>query len=120
MHFLLWAKESHQTPNFDTFKCSRENLPNSSCHFSNHKSVFLQILHYSSVSCKITPLYFFGQTLYILRKRNQSRCNFFLTFGCLGQNSPNSCLFLKQQISFFASNFASLFSVMRRNSSALF
>ena len=31
----------------------------SSCHFPNHKSVFLQILHHSSVSWKITPLYFF-------------------------------------------------------------
>ena len=50
IHFLLWTKGSHQSPNFDTFKCSGENLPNSSCHFSNLKSVFLQILHHSSVS----------------------------------------------------------------------
>ena len=49
IHFLLWTKESHQSPNFDTFKCSGENLLNSSCHFSNHKSVFLQILHHSTV-----------------------------------------------------------------------
>ena len=48
IHFLLWTKESHQSPNFDIFKCSGENLPNSSCHFSNHKSVFLQILHHST------------------------------------------------------------------------
>ena len=50
IHFLLWTKESHQSPNFDTFKCSGENLPNSSCHFSNHKLVFCQILHHLSVS----------------------------------------------------------------------
>ena len=31
--FLLWTKGSHQSPNFDTFECSGENLPNSSCHF---------------------------------------------------------------------------------------
>ena len=42
IHFLLWTKESHQSTNFDTFKCSGENLPNS-CHFSNHKSVFSNI-----------------------------------------------------------------------------
>ena len=36
-----------------------ENLPKSSCHFPNRKEVFLQILHYSSVSWKITPQYFF-------------------------------------------------------------
>ena len=56
--FLLWTKGSHQSPNFDTFKCSGENLPNFSCHFSNHQSVSLQNLHNSSVLWKITPLYF--------------------------------------------------------------
>ena len=50
IHFLLWIKESHQSPNFKTFECSGKNLPNSSYHFPNHKSVFLQILHHSSVS----------------------------------------------------------------------
>ena len=47
--FLLWTKWSHQSPNFDTFKCSGENLPNFSSLFSNHKSVSLQNLHISSV-----------------------------------------------------------------------
>ena len=59
MHFLPWAKGSHQSPNFDTFKSSGENLPNF-CHFSNHQSVFLQIFHNSSVSWKIIPLYCFS------------------------------------------------------------
>ena len=58
--FLLWIKGSHQYANFETFNCSGENLPYSSCHFPNHKSVFLQISHHSSVSWKITPLYFFS------------------------------------------------------------
>ena len=42
--FLFWTKESHQSPNFDTFKCSGENLlmSHSSCHFPNHKSVFFK------------------------------------------------------------------------------
>ena len=48
--FLLWTKGSHQNPNFDTFECSGENLPNSSCHFPSNKLAFLQILHHSSVS----------------------------------------------------------------------
>ena len=76
IHFQLWTKESHQSPNFETFKCSGENLPYSSCHFPNHKSVFLQILHHSSVSWKITPLYFLGQTLNTLHNRNQWKCKF--------------------------------------------
>ena len=61
--FLLWIKGSHQSPNFETFKCSGENLPYSSCHFPNHKSVFLQILHHSSVSWKITPPHFFRSNI---------------------------------------------------------
>ena len=60
IHFLLWTKGSHQSSNFVTFKCSGENLPNSSGHFPSNKSVFLQILHHSSLSWKITPLYFFS------------------------------------------------------------
>ena len=59
MHFVLWIKGSHQSPNFETFKHFGNNLPNSSSHFLNHKSVFLQILHHSSVPWKITPLGFF-------------------------------------------------------------
>ena len=46
MHSLLWTKGSYQSPNFDTFKCSGENLPNFPCHFSNHKSDFLRTLHH--------------------------------------------------------------------------
>ena len=76
VNFLLLLKGSHKSPNFETFKCSGENFPYYSCHFSNHKSVFLQILHDSSVSWKITPLYFFKATLYTLHKRNQSKSKF--------------------------------------------
>ena len=60
IHFLLWIQGSHQSPNFETFKYSGKNLPNSSCHFLNHRTVFLQILHHSSVSWDINPLYFFS------------------------------------------------------------
>ena len=67
--FLLWAKGSHQSSNFDTLERSGENMPNSSCHFSNNKSIPLQILYHSSVSCKITPLYFFSSTnIYFAQK----------------------------------------------------
>ena len=56
INFLLWTKGPHQCSNFSPFECSRENLPNSSCYFLNHKSFFVQILHHSSMSWKITPL----------------------------------------------------------------
>ena len=59
IHFLLWIKGSHQIPNIEAFVGSGESLPNFSCHFRNHNSVFFfQILHHSSAPCK-APLYFF-------------------------------------------------------------
>ena len=76
IHFLLWAKGSHQSSNFDTFECSGENLPNSSCHFPSNKSVFLHILHHCSLSWKITPLYFLAQTIYTLLKRSPLKWKF--------------------------------------------
>ena len=50
IHFLLRTKGSHQSSNCDSFECSGENLLNSSCYFPGKKSVFLQILHHSSMS----------------------------------------------------------------------
>ena len=55
---IFSSKGSYESPNIDTFQCSGENLPNSSRHFLNHKLVFFQILHHSSVSLNITPLHF--------------------------------------------------------------
>ena len=92
-------------------------MPNSSCHFPNHKSVALQVLHHSSVSWKITSLYFFRWNIQYFAQQEPVKVQIFQTFECSGQNSPNS--FLKQQISFF-SNFASLFRVMIHNPSVLF
>ena len=129
LHLLLWIKESHQSPNFETLersdKClmsflkaqvsfpssvwsiwsdikhnsfvlfssniiyfgqkqpmkvqtfetsegSDQNSPNS-CHFLNNKLVVLQILHHSSVSWDITPLYFFSWSfIYFQQKASQS------------------------------------------------
>ena len=82
MHFLLWTG-SHENTNFDIFKCFDENLLNLWCHFPNHISVFLQILHDSSVSWNILilPCTFLGQTLYNLHKRDQSKCKYFRLFS---------------------------------------
>ena len=83
IHFLLWTKGSHENTNFDIFKCFDENLLNLWCHFPNHISVFLQILHDSSVSWNILilPCTFLGQTLYNLHKRDQSKCKYFRLFS---------------------------------------
>ena len=51
IHFLSWMKESHQSPNFDTFECSAENFPNSSCHFLNQSKC--KVFRISSARVKI-------------------------------------------------------------------
>ena len=81
---------SHQSLNLGTFECSGESLPNSSCHFSNNKSVFLQILHHSSVSWKITPLYFFSSKIIYFGLKEPINVQIFETSKCSGQNLSNS------------------------------
>ena len=63
-------KEPIKVNIFETFKWSGQNLSNSSCQFSNDKLIPLQILYHSSMSWKITPLYFLAQTIYTLLKRS--------------------------------------------------
>ena len=50
-------KEHIKMKIFETFKCLGQNSSNSSCQFWNDKSIPLQILHYSSFSWYITPLW---------------------------------------------------------------
>ena len=90
IYFLLWAKISYQSSNFDTVECSGENLPNSSCHFPNDKSVFLQSLHHSSMSWKITPLYLFRSNSIYISQKETIKVKMFETFKCSGQNVSNS------------------------------
>ena len=82
IHFLLWIKGSNQSSNFDTSRCSVENLPNSSCDFLNHKSVFLQILHEASVSWKIIPLYVFRSNVIYFAQKGTIEMQIFETFEC--------------------------------------
>ena len=70
VHFLRWIKGFHQSPNFETIKCSGENLLYFLCHFLNYKSVFLQILHHSLVSWKISHLFLFrSNVIYFAQKK---------------------------------------------------
>ena len=112
--FLLWTKGSHQSPNFDTFKCSGENLPNFSCLFSNHWSVFLQNLHNSSVSWKITPLYFCSSNNIYFGYKEPIKTNF-LDFRVFGSKFVEFLMsILKRQVS-SPSNFVSFFIIMTHN-----
>ena len=75
LHFILWIKGSHESPNFKALKCSDENLPKLSCHFLNYKSIFLQFFHHSRVSWKITLLHFLAQASYTLVRMSQLNAN---------------------------------------------
>ena len=75
---------------FDTFECWGQNLSNSLCQFWNDKSIPLQILHPSSVSWKITPLYLFSSSNIYFALKEPIKMKVFETFKCLGQNSSNS------------------------------
>ena len=50
-------KEPIKMKIFETFKCLGQNSSNSSCQLWNDKSVPLQLLHNSSLSWQITPLW---------------------------------------------------------------
>ena len=104
---------------FETFECLGQNLSNSLCQFLNNKSIPLQILYPSSVSWKITSLYFFSSNNIYFAKKEHIKMKVFETFKGSGQNSSNSLSILKWQVN-FSSNFASFFTVMTHNSSVDF
>ena len=90
IHFLLWIKESYQTPNAEISKCSGENFPNDSCHFWKQKSVFLQILHQYSAPSNITPQHFFNPNIIYFDQKQSIKVQIFEIFKCPDQNSSNS------------------------------
>ena len=96
IHILLWIKGYHQTPNFETFECSGKNSPNSSCHFPNHKLHCVKKVH---IWCYSGPHF---PALGLTERYSVFRTNTF------------------HLVLFFFSGFASLFSVMKQNSSVLF
>ena len=118
IHFLLWIK-GDQSPNFETFDYTGKNLPNYSCHFPNHKSVFLQILHRFSVSWNITSLYFFSSNVIYLAQKKPIKIEILKISGAQAKiHQIQNSSFVEQKIN-FSSDFASLFDVVRHNSSIL-
>ena len=75
---------------FETFECSGQILSNSLCQFWNDESIPLQILYPSSVSWKITPLYFFSSKNIYFAQNEPIKMKSFEIFKCSGQNSSNS------------------------------
>ena len=114
-HFLLWTKGSHESTSLDTYKCSDENLPNSSCYFPNHKSVFSNFVWLFSV-IKYNSSVLFQVKRFLLCTKGTNQSSNFLDLIVLGSKFTKFLSFFKQKIG-FSSNFAPLFSIMRHNSS---
>ena len=83
-------KEPSKMKIFETFKCSGQILSNSLCQFWNDESIPLQILYPSSVSGRITPLYFFSSNSIYFAHKKPIKVKIFETFECSGQNLSNS------------------------------
>ena len=75
---------------FETFECSSQNLSNCLCQFWNDKSIPLHILYPSSVSWKITPLYFFSSNNIYFAQKEPIKVKIFQTFKCSSQSLPSS------------------------------
>ena len=70
-HNIYFAqKEPITVKIFETLECSGQNLWNSLCHFPNDKSISLQILHHSSLSLQITPLWIWSSNFFYFRLKN--------------------------------------------------
>ena len=83
-------KEPIKVKIFEAFEHSGQNLSNSLCQFLNDKSIPFQILYPSSVSWKITPLYFFSSNNIYFAQKEHIKIEIFETCNCSGQNSSNS------------------------------
>ena len=110
------GKKTHQSTTFQTFECSNETLPNSSCHFWNWKAQTIQIFWHCSVSSKINHLYFCNWNLTYFEQKEPIKVKL-PDFWVVGWKVLMS--YLKLKVS-FSLNIASLFIVMRDNSSLLF
>ena len=95
LYFFSWnnlhfaQKKPIKEKIFETFERSGQNLANSFWQFWNDKLIPLQILYPSSVSWKITPLYFFSSNKIYFAEKEHIKMKIFETFKCSGQNSSN-------------------------------
>ena len=78
--------------NLQTFGCSNESSPNSSCHFWNDRvRVYSKFASLFSVMKDNSSVFFLAQTSYTLDKNSPLKWNWnFQTFEWMGEKSPNS------------------------------
>ena len=82
-------KEPMKMKTFETFECTGQISSNFLCQFWNGKSIPVQILYPSSVSWKITPLYFITSNNIYFAQKESIKMKIFETFECACQNLSN-------------------------------
>ena len=116
---MLWTERSHQCTTFQTFGCSNESSPNSSCHFWNHKvRVYSNFASLFSVMKDNSSVFFISNFHILWTEWAQRREIFRLLSGWVKTHEVLHVIF-KTTIQ-FSLNFASLLSFMKDNSSVLF
>ena len=114
---MLWTKRAHQNTIFQFFEGSDESSSNSSC--KGKVRGLIQILHHCSLPWKITTLYISSPNLTYFGQKEPVKVKF-SGFWVAGWKFTKFLMsYLKPQVS-FSLNFASLFSVMKDNTSVLF
>ena len=105
--------------NFQTFGCSNdESSPNFSCHFLNHKVRVFQILHHCSTRRDNSSVFFQLKPHILWTKTAHQSEIFGLLSGWVKIHQIPHVTF--ETTSRFSLNFASLFNIMRDDSSVLF
>ena len=97
--FQLWRKESHQSHDFETLKCSGKNLTNA-YYFPNH-NFFFNFFYRSWVPSSITPLYFLIWSIICFGQKHPIKVQICEIFECSVQNLLSlSCQFWTSQFLF--------------------
>ena len=105
--------------NFQTFGCSNESSPNSSCHFWNHKvRVYSNFASLSSVIKVNSSVFFYLKPHILWTKISHWSEIFGLLSGWVKIHEIPHVIF--EITSLFSLNFASLFNVMGDESSVFF
>ena len=105
--------------NFQTFGCSNESSPNSSCHFWNHKvRVYSNFASLSSVIKGNSSVFFYLKPHILWTKISHWSEIFGLLSGWVKIHEIPHVIF--EITSLFSLNFASLFNVMGDESSVFF
>ena len=99
---IYFAQKEHiKMKIFEIFKCSGQNLSNSSCQFGNDKSIPLQILHHSLIVMTPNSSVDFKLTLFLLWIKGSHQYPNFETFNCSGEDLPYSLSYFPNHKSVF-------------------